>query len=353
MTRKTQSMQRRKLFTEDEQRQDGVAVAGTSGQVGMPAAGVSRQDDMSIASPNIDFAHIGITDDRMFGTVFQNEEECRELLQRILGIHIKEIHVIAQMPIEGSFFGKGSRLDIYAKDEDGNVYDIEMQTTMQKVLPLRSRYYHSEMDSYQIKTGQPYDKLKKSIVIFICTFDFFGDDRSVYTFESVCLENTEIKLEDKRSTIFVNIGGNRKGLPEELKKLLDYFKTGVPTDAYTESLQDDVEKNRCDDEWRDNYMTFEMMMEEKKQEGEAIGRAKGETVGKIKGESYMLISLVVRKIQKGKSLEETAEELEEDVAVIAPIYEAVKEAAPEYDVEEIYRKVRSKEGQMIPKERQL
>ena len=201
-------------------------------------------------------------------------------------------------------------------------------------LPLRSRYYHSEMDNYQIKKGQPYDKLKKSIVIFICTFDFFGDDRSVYTFESVCLENAEIKLEDKRSTIFVNIGGNRKGLPEELKKLLDYFKTGIPTDAYTESLQEDVEKNRRDDEWRDNYMTFEMIMEEKKQEGE--------TIGKIKGESYMLISQVIRKIQKGKSMEKTAEELEEDVTKIAPIYEAVKESAPEYDVEEIYRKVQER-----------
>ncbi len=289
MTRKTQSMQRRKLFTEEEQRQDGVAVAGTSGQVGMPAAGVSRQDDMSIASPNIDFAHIGITDDRMFGTVFQNEEECRELLQRILGIHIREIHVIAQMPIEGSFFGKGSRLDIYAKDEDGNVYDIEMQTTMQKILPLRSRYF------------------------------------------------------------FVNIGGNRDGLSEDLTKLLDYFKTGTPMDAYTQGLQEEVEEARYDDEWRTNYMTFEMMMEEKKQEGRAEGREEGEAIGELKS----IIALVIKKMQRGKFLEETAEELEEDVAVIAPIYEAVKEAAPEYDVEEIYRKVRSKEGQMIPKERQL
>ena len=327
MTRKTQSMQRRKLFTEEEQ----------------------RQDDMSIASPNIDFAHIGITDDRMFGTVFQNEEECRELLQRILGIHIKEIHVIAQMPIEGSFFGKGSRLDIYAKDEDGNVYDIEMQTTMQKILPLRSRYYHSEMDSYQIKKGQPYDKLKKSIVIFICTFDFFGDDRSVYTFENICLENAEIKLKDKCSTIFVNIGGKRDGLSEDLTKLLDYFKTGTPMDAYTQGLQEEVEEARYDDEWRTNYMTFEMMMEEKKQEGRAEGRKEGEAIGELKS----IIALVIKKMQRGKFLEETAEELEEDVAVIAPIYEAVKEAAPEYDVEEIYRKVRSKEGQMIPKERQL
>lgn len=282
-------MQRRKLFTEEEQRQDGVAVAGTSGQVGMPAAGVSRQDDMSIASPNIDFAHIGITDDRMFGTVFQNEEECRELLQRILGIHIREIHVIAQMPIEGSFFGKGSRLDIYAKDEDGNVYDIEMQTTMQKILPLRSRYF------------------------------------------------------------FVNIGGNRDGLSEDLTKLLDYFKTGTPMDAYTQGLQEEVEEARYDDEWRTNYMTFEMMMEEKKQEGRAEGREEGEAIGELKS----IIALVIKKMQRGKFLEETAEELEEDVAVIAPIYEAVKEAAPEYDVEEIYRKVRSKEGQMIPKERQL
>ena len=282
-------MQRRKLFTEEEQRQDGVAVAGTSGQVGMPAAGVSRQDDMSIASPNIDFAHIGITDDRMFGTVFQNEEECRELLQRILGIHIREIHVIAQMPIEGSFFGKGSRLDIYAKDEDGNVYDIEMQTTMQKILPLRSRYF------------------------------------------------------------FVNIGGKRDGLSEDLTKLLDYFKTGTPMDAYTQGLQEEVEEARYDDEWRTNYMTFEMMMEEKKQEGRAEGREEGEAIGELKS----IIALVIKKMQRGKFLEETAEELEEDVAVIAPIYEAVKEAAPEYDVEEIYRKVRSKEGQMIPKERQL
>lgn len=327
MTRKTQSMQRRKLFSEEEQ----------------------RQDDMSIASPNIDFAHIGITDDRMFGTVFQNEEECRELLQRILGIHIREIHVIAQMPIEGSFFGKGSRLDIYAKDEDGNVYDIEMQTTMQKILPLRSRYYHSEMDSYQIKKGQPYDKLKKSIVIFICTFDFFGDDRSVYTFENICLENAEIKLKDKCSTIFVNIGGKRDGLSEDLTKLLDYFKTGTPMDAYTQGLQEEVEEARYDDEWRTNYMTFEMMMEEKKQEGRAEGRKEGEAIGELKS----IIALVIKKMQRGKFLEETAEELEEDVAVIAPIYEAVKEAAPEYDVEEIYRKVRSKEGQMIPKERQL
>jgi|GEM_PF-653525 len=95
--------------------------------------------------PVIDFEKIGITNDRMFGTVFRNEKECKELLQRILGIRIVEITIVAQMSVEGSFYGKGIRLDIYAKDENRNVYDIEMQTTADENLRLRSRYYHSEM----------------------------------------------------------------------------------------------------------------------------------------------------------------------------------------------------------------
>ena len=60
----------------------------------------------------VDFDKIGITNDRMFGTVFRNEKECKELLQRILGIHIVEIAIVAQMSVEGSFYGKGIRLDV-------------------------------------------------------------------------------------------------------------------------------------------------------------------------------------------------------------------------------------------------
>ena len=49
-----------------------------------------------------------------------------------------------------------------------------------------------------------------------------------------------------------------------------YFKTGIPTDAYTRELQEEVEEARQDDDWRENYMTLEMMMQDKyeKQRGE-------------------------------------------------------------------------------------
>ena len=179
-----------------------------------------------------DFDKIGITDDVMFCTVLSNSEDCREFLQRILGIEIEEIVVVGtQVSMKSNFHAKGVRLDVYAKDKKGNAYDIEMQTTKMRELPLRSRYYHSEMDSYQIAEGEKYGNLKHSIVIFVCNFDLFAKNRSVYTFESICREDTEIHLQDKRKTIFININGSREGVPKELAHLLDYLKTKTPTDG--------------------------------------------------------------------------------------------------------------------------
>ena len=113
-------------------------------------------------------------------------------------------------------------------------------------LPLRSRYYHSEMDSYQIAAGEKYGNLKHSIVIFVCNFDLFAKNRSVYTFESICREDTEIHLQDKRKTIFININGSREDVPEELAHLLDYLKTKTPTDGFTERLEQRVLEIRRD-----------------------------------------------------------------------------------------------------------
>ena len=197
----------------------------------------------------INFDEIGITNDFMFGTVFRDKEKCKEMLQRILQIKLIEIEVVEpQKSMKTTFIGKGIRIDIYAKDSDGNVYDIEMQTTEETDLHLRTRYYHSEMDGYQIRAGQKYFNLKQSVVIFICTFDPFADDRSIYTFETTCKENKELVLADKRQTYFVNIKGNREGISKDTTKLLDYFKTGQPTDSYTENIQNEVELIRDDND---------------------------------------------------------------------------------------------------------
>ena len=210
---------------------------------------VSDMGTVQGKTETINFDEIGITNDYMFGTVFRDKEKCKELLQRILKIRLAEIEVVEpQKVMKTTLIGKGIRIDIYAKDSEGNVYDIEMQTTEETDLHLRTRYYHSEMDSYQICAGQKYFNLKQSVVIFICTFDPFADDRSIYTFETTCKENKELVLADKRQTYFVNVNGNREGISEDTTKLLDYFKTGQPTDCYTEDIQEQVQIIRNDDD---------------------------------------------------------------------------------------------------------
>ena len=269
----------------------------------------------------INFDNITITDDVMFGSVFQEAGNCRELLQRILGIEIRELFIVeSQKSIKIKMWGKGIRLDVYVKDIEGNSYDIELQLLDTKELDLRSRYYHSEMDSYQIRSGQKYKNLKESIVIFVCDFDLFELNRSIYTFETLCKEEKTLFLKDKRKTIFVNIHGDRTGIMEETADLLDFFKTGTPTDAFTEGLQKQVEEIRNNDEWRDNYMTLEMKLDQRFEDGEKIGMERGMKRGMERGmergmkRGMETLTNVVLRLRKGESVEQLRKEgIEEEV----------------------------------------
>ncbi len=58
--------------------------------------------------------------------------------------------------------------------------------------------------------------------------------------------------------------------------------------------------------------------------------------GRELGERQKIISQVVKKIKKDKSVAEIADDLEEKEEVIAPIYEAALPMKPDYDVEKIY-----------------
>ena len=269
-------------------------------------------DHVSFNSDAIDFNSITLKNDVMFSSVFRDPENCRELLQRILGIKISELTISEdQKSIKTKPWNKGIRLDIYVKDIHGNVYDVEMQVLNQGDLPLRSRYYHSEMDSYQILTGKKYTQLKSSIVIFLCNFDLFEQNRSVYTFLSLCKEAPNIQLMDKRQTIFVNIKGNREGLSADLTNLLDYLETAKPTDDFTDHLNNNVKRLREDFEWRENYMTLEMKLEERFE------------AGLQQGSNNKLKDQIRKKLARGKSLPQIAEECEESEDTIQTLIEQI------------------------------
>ena len=130
-------------------------------------------------------------------------------------------------------------------------------------------------------------------------------------------------MQDKRKTIFININGSREDVPEELAHLLDYLKTKNPTDGFTERLEQRVLEIRRDTEWRDDYMTLEMKMDEKYEQGLKEGLTKGLQQGIAQGieqgyDKHLYVQ-VQKKLEKGKSISQIADECEESEDAICKI----------------------------------
>ena len=142
-----------------------------------------------------------------------------------------------------------------------------MQTTNYEELPKRSRYYQDIIDLKLIEKGQAYDILKTSYVIFICTFDFFEKNRSIYEFENICVDDSEIKFNDGTHKIFLNTKGNRDGISEELQMLLDYFDGREPESQLAKDIDRKVFEARNNKQWRREYMSYQMELDKQFRNG--------------------------------------------------------------------------------------
>lgn len=266
-----------------------------------------------------------ITDDFLFGKVMRNPELCKRTIEVILGIEIDRIDYLEeQKTIDMSLDAKSVRLDVYVKDGANTVYNIEMQPVKRDNLPKRSRYYQGMIDLALIEKGEHYSKLNRSYVIFICSFDLFGKNRCVYTFENRCIEDSEISLGDETVKVFLNSRGDSTHLNSNLKAFLEYMnhKKESENDFIT-MLDREVKKAKANLEWRREYMTlyikFQEMMEE----------------GREEGDMRRLISQVRKKSEKGISSEAAADMLEESSEMIERIMDLIQNY-PTMDDKQIY-----------------
>lgn len=210
-----------------------------------------------------------ITDDFMFGVVMRDPKKCKPLLEMILGVTINKIEYLEpQKSIAERYESKSIRLDVYVADDVGTVYDVEIQTESKKSLPKRTRYYQGMIDLHILEKGEDYASLKKSFVIFICTYDPFGKGRRVYTFENRCIEDTSIALGDEATKIILNAKGTIGEVNEELGNVLSYMDGSAPNSEYTRALDKAVEEIRSDEKWRREYMVLNEMMRESRRLGE-------------------------------------------------------------------------------------
>ena len=198
-----------------------------------------------------------IVDDFMFCTVMRDPKRCKALLEYILGVKIRKIEYLElQKELDIEYDAKGIRLDVYVEDENNTVYDLEIQTTRKKNLPKRTRYYQGIIDLNIIRRGEDYDKLKKSFIIFICTYDPFGKGRYIYTFDQTAREDRSVLLDDEAIKIVLNTKGTIGDISDDLKETLRYMDGHMPATEYTKELDSAVEAVKTSEEWRREYMTL-------------------------------------------------------------------------------------------------
>ena len=219
------------------------------------------------------FKDLTIRDAFMFAAVMSDPEICRRVLELALGIPISEVHIQTEKTMSYHSEYHGVRLDVYAADVNRTRFNVEMQVTLQKFLPKRSRYYHDQIDMDALLTGNSYEDLPDTYVIFICDFDPFGDGLYRYSTGTYC-EETGNRINDGVKTIYLNAHGkNRKDIPEELLEFLDYVKnTGrrkeiSTADPFVKHLQNTIDTIKQDRSMEERYMLLEEMMRNEKQEG--------------------------------------------------------------------------------------
>ena len=142
------------------------------------------------------------------------------------------------------------------------------------------------------------------------------------------------------------------GFRTSIRQLFEVLKNAYDKEKMQEVLQNDEKFSRVDRETveainlfagtdididgKEEVIDMCKAWEDQKNEGRELGREEGREEGRELGERQKIISQIVKKLQKDKSVAEIADDLEEKEEVIAPIYEAALSMKPDYDVEKIY-----------------
>ena len=130
------------------------------------------------------------------------------------------------------------------------------------------------------------------------------------------------------------------GFRTSIRQLFEVLKNAYDKEKMQEVLQNDEKFSRVDRETVEAINLFAGTDIDIDEKDEVIDMCKAweeqKNEGRELGERQKIISLIVKKLQKNKSVAEIADDLEEKEEVIAPIYEAALSMKPDYDVEKIY-----------------
>lgn len=221
-----------------------------------------------------------LIDDGFFILCFSNDLPCVEyILQIILDkADLKVESVEMQKTIE-NIYGRSVRLDVFATDDSGKMYNIEVQRTDEGAVPSRARYNSAMMDYHKLKKGEQFKMLPETFVIFITEHDVLKGGKIIYHIDRIVKE-TGKDFGDGTHIIYVN-GSYKDESGSQLGNLIHDFFCPNPKDMKLEKLAERVAFVRSNKGWEltnMNPLFAEIFKDELKTahtEGKAEGKAEG------------------------------------------------------------------------------
>ncbi len=174
--------------------------------------------------------------DDTFMTVVFEDIVCAQLLLRIIldrdDLTVTEVRTQRELR---NVSGKTVVLDIFAEDESGRLYDVEVQRSDTGGSAKRARFNSGALDAAALDGGESYDALRETYVIFITENDVLRGGLPIYHIERVITE-TGALFNDGEHIIYVNSKIRDTDTP--LGRLMYDFHSADPDDMYYGELQE-------------------------------------------------------------------------------------------------------------------
>ena len=248
---------------------------------------------------------LSLMDDEFMTKCLEDSKECVELVLHILmgRDDLKVLSAQTQYTVK-NLQGRSVRLDVFAADDSGRRYNIEIQREDRGAGSKRARYHSSILDANLLLAGEGFEKLPETYVIFITEKDVLKKGLPLYRVERCVLETNEA-FGDGAHIMYVN-GENRDETP--LGRLMHDFSCTDPEDMNYQALADRTGYFKRDEKGV-NIMCrlLEDMRMEAMQEGIEVGKREGKKEGIEVGKKEGVLNTVRCLIADGTlSLEKIA-----------------------------------------------
>ena len=300
--------------------------------------------------------------DNVFCMLYREKENLLDLYNALRGSNYTNVDDLQVTTLNGGSYMK------YKNDASFllcmSLYMFEQQSSKNPNMPLRFLHYVSDVFRELFSNSMLHRRsmIKIPVPHFVTFYNglekWIEDEDEIRLSDMYEIPSDNPELELKVRVININKDVH---ILNKCKTLRDYmtfvnkvrFKMGVEGDdvriAVTEAMDECIDEDILVDffeQHREEVVEVSIYdYDEEKVRKTLVDEAVEEIVGKVVDEAKKettqlnMINLIIKKVKKEKTLETIASELEENVEDIKVLYDIVIEAAPEYDVDKIMKKL--------------